>query len=69
MIRLEMLYTSFYIILLSSPVWIRPPRPTSRDSIMRWFKEEQMPRRAGYERSSNTIAPWFHGKECFIFIL
>ncbi|KAI5623289.1 SH2 domain-containing protein 4B-like [Silurus asotus] len=43
------------------PVWIRPPRPISRDSIMRWFKEEQKPRRAGYERSSNTIASWFHG--------
>ncbi|XP_060794981.1 SH2 domain-containing protein 4B [Neoarius graeffei] len=42
-------------------MWIRPPRPTSRDSIMRWFKEEQKPRRAGYERSSNTIAPWFYG--------
>ncbi|XP_053368046.1 SH2 domain-containing protein 4B isoform X2 [Clarias gariepinus] len=42
-------------------MWVRPPRPTSRDSIMKWFKEEQKPRRAGYERSSNTIAPWFHG--------
>ncbi|XP_017339183.1 SH2 domain-containing protein 4B [Ictalurus punctatus] len=47
--------------ITEGPVWIRPPRPTSRDSIMRWFKEEQKPRRAGYERSSNTIAPWFHG--------
>ncbi|XP_052468269.1 SH2 domain-containing protein 4B-like [Carassius gibelio] len=44
-----------------SPVWIHPPRPNSRESIIRWFKEEQRPRRAGYERSSNTIAPWFHG--------
>ncbi|KAK1793984.1 hypothetical protein P4O66_010896 [Electrophorus voltai] len=35
-------------------------RPASRDSIMRWFKEEQMPRRACYERNSNAIAPWFH---------
>ncbi|XP_051958625.1 SH2 domain-containing protein 4B [Xyrauchen texanus] len=42
-------------------VWIRPPRPSSRESIIRWFKEEQMSRRAGYERSSNSIAPWFHG--------
>uniref|UniRef100_A0A4W4EFQ0 SH2 domain-containing protein n=1 Tax=Electrophorus electricus TaxID=8005 RepID=A0A4W4EFQ0_ELEEL len=33
----------------------------SRDSILRWFKEEQMPRRACYERNSNAIAPWFHG--------
>ncbi|XP_026876426.2 SH2 domain-containing protein 4B [Electrophorus electricus] len=36
-------------------------RPASRDSILRWFKEEQMPRRACYERNSNAIAPWFHG--------
>ncbi|KAM9462713.1 SH2 domain-containing protein 4B [Clarias gariepinus] len=47
--------------ITEGPVWVRPPRPTSRDSIMKWFKEEQKPRRAGYERSSNTIAPWFHG--------
>ncbi|KTG32935.1 hypothetical protein cypCar_00022311 [Cyprinus carpio] len=47
--------------LTECPVWIRPPRPNSRESIIRWFKEEQRPRRAGYERSSNTIAPWFHG--------
>uniref|UniRef100_A0A8C9SDA2 SH2 domain containing 4B n=1 Tax=Scleropages formosus TaxID=113540 RepID=A0A8C9SDA2_SCLFO len=44
-----------------SPAWVRPPRPNSRESILRWFREEQMPRRAGFERSSNTIAPWFHG--------
>ncbi|XP_067286104.1 SH2 domain-containing protein 4B [Pseudorasbora parva] len=47
--------------LTECPVWIRPPRPNSRESIIRWFKEEQRPRRAGYERSSITIAPWFHG--------
>ncbi|XP_062381722.1 SH2 domain-containing protein 4B [Sardina pilchardus] len=46
---------------LSPPVWIRPPRPSSRESILRWFREEQRPKRAGYERNSNTIAPWFHG--------
>ncbi|KAI7797002.1 SH2 domain-containing protein 4B [Triplophysa rosa] len=47
--------------LTECPVWIRPSRPNSRESIIRWFREEQRPRRAGYERSSNNIAPWFHG--------
>ncbi|XP_076854657.1 SH2 domain-containing protein 4B [Brachyhypopomus gauderio] len=42
-------------------VRIPPSRPASRDAVVRWFKEEQRPRRAGYERSSNSIAPWFHG--------
>uniref|UniRef100_A0A8C2AHH8 SH2 domain containing 4Bb n=1 Tax=Cyprinus carpio TaxID=7962 RepID=A0A8C2AHH8_CYPCA len=51
----------FHKTHLNGSVWIRPPRPNSRESIIRWFKEEQRPRRAGYERSSNTIAPWFHG--------
>ncbi|NXD36505.1 SH24B protein, partial [Copsychus sechellarum] len=45
----------------SSPIWERPSRPFSRDVIVRWFKEEQLPRRAGFERSTNRIAPWFHG--------
>ncbi|NWI00610.1 SH24A protein, partial [Tichodroma muraria] len=26
-----------------------------------WFKEEQFPLRAGYLKTTDTIAPWFHG--------
>lgn len=33
----------------------------SRESIIRWFKEQQIPMRAGYEKNSDVIAPWFHG--------
>uniref|UniRef100_A0A3B3S3J6 SH2 domain containing 4B n=1 Tax=Paramormyrops kingsleyae TaxID=1676925 RepID=A0A3B3S3J6_9TELE len=42
------------------PAWVRPPRPNCRESILRWFTEEQRPKRAGFERNSTTIAPWFH---------
>ncbi|KAG8435008.1 hypothetical protein GDO86_013100 [Hymenochirus boettgeri] len=52
------------LINLHVPVgksWQRPSRPISREVIVRWFKEEQIPRRAGMEKSSNLIAPWFHG--------
>ncbi|XP_068404097.1 SH2 domain-containing protein 4B [Eschrichtius robustus] len=41
--------------------WERPLCPVSREVIVRWFKEEQLPRRAGFERSTKAIAPWFHG--------
>uniref|UniRef100_A0A670YUD1 SH2 domain containing 4B n=1 Tax=Pseudonaja textilis TaxID=8673 RepID=A0A670YUD1_PSETE len=41
--------------------WQWPQRPLSREAIIQWFKEEQIPRRAGLERNSNAIAPWFHG--------
>uniref|UniRef100_A0A8D0BXH8 SH2 domain containing 4B n=1 Tax=Salvator merianae TaxID=96440 RepID=A0A8D0BXH8_SALMN len=41
--------------------WERPARPFCREVIIQWFKEEQLPRRAGFERNANTIAPWFHG--------
>ncbi|KAJ8365160.1 hypothetical protein SKAU_G00139910 [Synaphobranchus kaupii] len=47
--------------LTDSSTWVRPLRPCSRDSIRRWFRVEQRPKRAGYERKSNNIAPWFHG--------
>ncbi|XP_036156201.1 SH2 domain-containing protein 4A isoform X1 [Myotis myotis] len=33
----------------------------AQEDIIRWFKEEQLPLRAGYEKTSDTIAPWFHG--------
>ncbi|XP_023557039.1 SH2 domain-containing protein 4B isoform X4 [Octodon degus] len=41
--------------------WERPLRPVSREVIVRWFKEEQLPRQAGFERNTKCIAPWFHG--------
>uniref|UniRef100_A0AAY4BEW3 SH2 domain-containing protein n=1 Tax=Denticeps clupeoides TaxID=299321 RepID=A0AAY4BEW3_9TELE len=47
---------------LSSPAWVRAPRPRYRDSIMLWYNEEEWPRQAGVERSGSTIAPWFHGQ-------
>ncbi|CDQ66585.1 unnamed protein product [Oncorhynchus mykiss] len=47
--------------LMDSPAWVRAPRPSSKECVLLWFKEEQMPKQAGYERNSTTIAPWFHG--------
>ncbi|XP_045698043.1 SH2 domain-containing protein 4B isoform X1 [Phyllostomus hastatus] len=44
-----------------SRTWERPLRPISREVIVRWFKEEQLPRQAGFERNTKSIAPWFHG--------
>ncbi|KAM6149852.1 SH2 domain-containing protein 4A isoform 2-T2 [Erethizon dorsatum] len=34
---------------------------SAQEDIIQWFKEEQLPFRAGYEKTSDTIAPWFHG--------
>ncbi|XP_051972453.1 SH2 domain-containing protein 4A-like [Xyrauchen texanus] len=34
---------------------------SSRAHIIRWFKEEQLPLRAGFLRDQSGIAPWFHG--------
>uniref|UniRef100_A0A8C9AK73 SH2 domain containing 4A n=1 Tax=Prolemur simus TaxID=1328070 RepID=A0A8C9AK73_PROSS len=34
---------------------------SAQEDIIHWFKEEQLPFRAGYEKTSDTIAPWFHG--------
>uniref|UniRef100_A0A8B9GVQ1 SH2 domain containing 4Ba n=1 Tax=Astyanax mexicanus TaxID=7994 RepID=A0A8B9GVQ1_ASTMX len=45
----------------SDPAWVRSPRPNCRESVILWFCEDQKPKRAGYERNSDTIAPWFHG--------
>ncbi|XP_077678757.1 SH2 domain-containing protein 4B isoform X1 [Eretmochelys imbricata] len=41
--------------------WERPSRPNSREILIHWFKEEQLPRRAGFERNTCAVAPWFHG--------
>ncbi|KFQ24347.1 SH2 domain-containing protein 4A [Merops nubicus] len=34
---------------------------STEENIIRWFKEEQFPLRAGYQKTTDTIAPWFHG--------
>ncbi|KAL2761851.1 SH2 domain-containing protein 4A isoform c [Daubentonia madagascariensis] len=34
---------------------------SAQEDIIRWFKEEQLPFRAGYQKTSDIIAPWFHG--------
>ncbi|XP_007662681.2 SH2 domain-containing protein 4A [Ornithorhynchus anatinus] len=39
----------------------RIPSCLTQEEIIKWFKEEQLPLRAGYEKTSDTIAPWFHG--------
>ncbi|XP_055474796.1 SH2 domain-containing protein 4A [Psammomys obesus] len=40
---------------------IRTESSSAQKDIIRWFKEEQLPFRAGYQKNSDTIAPWFHG--------
>ncbi|XP_045142785.1 SH2 domain-containing protein 4A [Echinops telfairi] len=34
---------------------------SAQEDIIRWFKEDQLPLRAGYQKTSDAIAPWFHG--------
>ncbi|CAM4730860.1 unnamed protein product [Leuciscus chuanchicus] len=34
---------------------------SSLDHIIRWFREEQFPLRAGFQSDHSRIAPWFHG--------
>lgn len=40
---------------------IRTSSSSAQEEIIRWFKEEQLPLHACYEKTSTTIAPWFHG--------
>ncbi|XP_058036443.1 SH2 domain-containing protein 4A [Ahaetulla prasina] len=39
----------------------RSTSSSTRENIVRWFKEEQINLRAGFEKSVDQIAPWFHG--------
>ncbi|XP_035631335.1 SH2 domain-containing protein 4A isoform X2 [Oncorhynchus keta] len=34
---------------------------SSREHIIRWFQEEQLPYRAGFQKDQSRIASWFHG--------
>ncbi|XP_069092918.1 SH2 domain-containing protein 4A isoform X2 [Pleurodeles waltl] len=34
---------------------------SNREDIIKWFKEEQLPLQAGYNKSGDHIASWFHG--------
>jgi SH2 domain-containing protein 4A len=41
---------------------MRTASSCAQEDIIRWFKEEQLPLRAGYQKASDTISPWFHGE-------
>ncbi|XP_077160232.1 SH2 domain-containing protein 4A [Paroedura picta] len=47
------------------PAWKQgDTRTTSsavQESIVQWFKAEQLPLRAGFEKVADRVAPWFHG--------
>lgn len=40
---------------------MRTESSSAQEDIVRWFREEQLPLRAGYLATSDSIAPWFHG--------
>ncbi|CAM9586260.1 unnamed protein product [Lampetra fluviatilis] len=37
------------------------PCPASRQAIVTWFREREIPRRACFRGNADTVAPWFHG--------
>ncbi|XP_069482456.1 SH2 domain-containing protein 4A isoform X2 [Ambystoma mexicanum] len=39
----------------------RSTSSSTRENIILWFKEEQLPLKAGLNKSGDSIAPWFHG--------
>ncbi|XP_066567586.1 SH2 domain-containing protein 4A [Amia ocellicauda] len=47
---------------LSRKAGVRRTQSTSsRETIIKWFKDKQVPMRAGFEKDQDCIAPWFHG--------
>ncbi|KAL8165956.1 UNVERIFIED_CONTAM: SH2 domain-containing protein 4A [Gekko kuhli] len=39
----------------------RSASSSTQESIVQWFKAEQLPLRAGFEKAADRVAPWFHG--------
>ncbi|XP_075461378.1 SH2 domain-containing protein 4A isoform X2 [Ascaphus truei] len=39
----------------------RSDSSSTRENIIKWFKEDQLPLHAGWDTSGYYIAPWFHG--------
>ncbi|KAI1905343.1 hypothetical protein AGOR_G00015130 [Albula goreensis] len=57
----ERTMTSTFDTLKRKPGVRRSLSSSSRENIVRWFKEEQLPLRAGFLKDQSGIAPWFHG--------
>ncbi|XP_072515433.1 SH2 domain-containing protein 4B isoform X2 [Salminus brasiliensis] len=54
------------LTLTSEPIQQRPDMrrslsSTSREEIIRWFKEEQLALRVCFQQDQSRVAPWFHG--------
>nr|XP_056713829.1 SH2 domain-containing protein 4A [Euleptes europaea] len=39
----------------------RSPSSSTQESIIQWFQVDQLPLRAGFEKATGRVAPWFHG--------
>ncbi|VDM95338.1 unnamed protein product [Thelazia callipaeda] len=39
----------------------RPPKPKSRDAIIRWFRAKELPKGTGFDPITHRPAVWFHG--------
>ncbi|XP_030624976.1 SH2 domain-containing protein 4A [Chanos chanos] len=47
--------------LIQKPGVCRSLSTSSREQIICWFRDEQLPLRAGFQKDQSRIAPWFHG--------
>ncbi|XP_031434039.1 SH2 domain-containing protein 4A isoform X2 [Clupea harengus] len=48
-------------VITQKPGVRRTPSCSSPERIIQWFRDEQLPLRAGFQRDQSRIATWFHG--------
>jgi len=39
----------------------RPPRPSSKEEVMKWFRETELPKGSGLDPRTKQLADYFHG--------
>lgn len=50
-------------LAVSQPTSLDPtlPRPPNQESVVKWYKDEEYPRKAGLDEITNRPSKWFHG--------
>jgi hypothetical protein len=46
----------------STHLELQTAKPPGKEAVIEWFRSSEISRRAGFEPSSDQLAPWFHGE-------
>lgn len=49
------------LLSFGRPTKGRPPRPSNKEDVLKWFRETELPKGSGLDPRTKQLADYFHG--------